>query len=170
MTLAYQLFSLPDSSDWITFSLGLLITILITLYVYFLRPHLEIGVPEISSVDNQSIVVPIKNLGKKRKVVRIKTEIAVVLNDFSYTFKVLEDDFAFLHPLDIRMFKAYDVNDYLLTLPNNNINNYTAVFNILSQEEAFLRVKVHASDSFSGMGECFENTFKYQRNSFVKIN
>lgn len=47
MTLAYQLFSLPDSSDLVVLSLGFLIT----LYDYSLRPRLQVCVPKIFRED-----------------------------------------------------------------------------------------------------------------------
>jgi hypothetical protein len=159
---------LPDCSDWIVFILGLITTILWALYLYSFRPNLQIDIPSISKIDYKSIIVPIKNIKKRRIATRIKVEIAIIMNDNTFHLICDSDDFAFLPPNDSRKFKAYDLNDYLKTILHNNFDK---IINYLNESNSFLRVRVHATDSFSGLGQIFEKSFvaidgDYKKNGF----
>jgi hypothetical protein len=169
----------PDCSDWIMLCLGAIVSIGWALYIYiFLRPKLEIGLPTLSKVDNRSILVPITNKKKSRKATRIKIELTVIDTYLdTYHLVVLEDDFAFLAPKECREFKAYKLNEYLesyseIQLFDNVENKYDAVLDLMNMPKSKLRVRIHATDSFSGLGETFEEEFisidrDFKKNGFI---
>jgi hypothetical protein len=71
--------SWPSFGDWLILTLAVFVTLGWVLYIYFyLRPELEIGVPELSKVDWESILIPLTNKKKSRKATRIKLEVVVV--------------------------------------------------------------------------------------------
>ncbi|MEN9303108.1 MAG: hypothetical protein RL264_1537 [Bacteroidota bacterium] len=155
----------PDCSDWIIFSLGVIVSIGWALYLYSFRPKLEIGTPEISDLDNHSIVVPIKNINKKRNATRLKVEVSIIEGGKTYHLINDSDDFAFLPANKIRKFKAYKIGNYLHEILNLS---YGDALNVLNLPNAKLRVRIHATDSFSGLGETFEKHFEACNKDYKK--
>lgn len=149
------------------------------MFIYCLRPKLKIGLPEISKlkiefheiskVDNKSIVIPVKNLRCKSKASKISIEVAVVKDGKTFHLKTDINDFAFIPGKKsgqdpIRKFKAYDVNDYL----HNVLGlSFEEVIRKLNNQDAKLRVRIHATHSFSGLGKTFEECFEFNNNTFI---
>ena len=156
---------MPGCSDWITFGLGLLITVFWALYLYSFRPKLEIGTPEPSKIDGHSIVVPIKNIHKKREATRLKIEVAVIIDDTTYHLNTDANDFAFLPTNQVRKFKAYKPCDYLTEMLQINFDN---IVSLINEKNSKLRIRVHATDSFSGLGETFEEYFEACNSDYIK--
>ncbi|MBU3659845.1 MAG: hypothetical protein FGM14_08255 [Flavobacteriales bacterium] len=160
---------LPECNEWIMFGLGVIASIIWALYVYSFRPKLKIGIPELSIIDNKSIIIPITNNHKKRKATRLKVEVAIIENSITYHLLNDSDDFAFLPVNQTRKFKAYKLGDYLTEMLNLKFDE---TLNFLDKPNAKLRVRVHATDSFSGLGETFEECFvakksDWKRNGFI---
>jgi hypothetical protein len=134
----------PSYGDWQIFAQGVLVTISWALYIYFyFRPRLEIGMPELSKVDEKSIIIPLTNKKKSRKATRIKVEVAIIdENDDSYHLSVIEDDFAFLAPNERRDFKAYRLNEYLT---HSLQRQFGEVLSLLNEPKYFLRIRIHAT-------------------------
>jgi hypothetical protein len=154
---------LPNCSEWIIFFLGILVTICWALIIYSFRPKLKIGLPKFSDIDNRSIVIPITNQKKYRKATRLKIEVAVVKASNTYHLITDNDDFAFLNSNDNRSFKAYDLNSYLISVLGLNYEN---VFAYLNEQNTELRIRIHATDSFSGLGKTFEEKFEAIDNDY----
>lgn len=155
----------PDCSDWIIFVLGVIVSIGWALYIYiFLKPKLEIGIPSVSKIDERSIIIPITNEKKFREATRIKVEVAVIdKNKDTYHLSVIEDDFAFLASKECREFKAYKLNEYLSKYLDKKFDD---VLDLLNKPNHQLRIRIHATDSFSGLGETFEKHFVSCNNDF----
>lgn len=139
-------------------------SIIWALYLYSFRPKLEIGTP-LSSLDNHSIIVPIKNIHKKRKATRIKVEISIIEGDKTYHLINDSDDFAFLPTNQIRQFKAYKLGNYLSEILNLSFDD---TVNLLNMSNVKLRVRIHATDSFSGLGETLEKHFEACNKDYKK--
>ena len=161
-----------DCKDWIILIIGFGFSIFWALLIYSLRPNIKIGLPEISEIDKKSILVPIENLSSISKVTRILIEVAVIDDDkFTYHLKTDIKEFAFIPCKkkgrdSTRVFKAFVPSDYLSEILNYN---YEKVVELLKKPKAKLRVRIHASHSFSGLGKTFENNFEYQDNTFKQI-
>ena len=161
-----------DCKDWIILIIGFGFSIFWALLIYSLRPKIKIGLPEISTVDNKSISIPVSNLSSISKVTRLLIEVAVIENDkFTYHLKTDIQEFAFLPSKKKgedakRVFKAFVPSDYLSEILNYD---YEKVVEILKNPKTKLRVRIHASHSFSGLGKSFENHFDYQNNTFKQI-
>jgi len=161
-----------DCKDWLILLISFGFSVFWALLIYCLRPKIKIGLPEISEIDKKSILVPIENLSSISKVTRLLIEVAVIDNDgFTYHLKTDIQEFAFLQCKkkdgdSIRNFKAYSSSDYL----SDTLKcNYEKVFNLLKDPKAKIRVRIHASHSFSGLGKSFEKQFYYQDNIFKQI-
>jgi hypothetical protein len=167
---------IPDCSDWIIFILGIVVTVIWALILYSFRPELKIDKPSASKLvekSNNSIIIPITNIKKRRKSTRLKVEVAVInLNNNTYHLNLAEDDFAFLAPEECREFKAFKLNEYL----SQNLDlNFNEVVEMLNKPNYHLRVRVYATDSFSGLGETFEKCFiskneNWQNDGFIIKN
>jgi hypothetical protein len=156
----------PGFDDWLIFTLGVLVTIGWALFIYSLRPKLEIGLPSFSREREVDILnVPIKNIGRKRKATRLKLEIAVVDDNFTYHLASDSDDFAFLNGNQTKKFKVYKVNDFLSSVYQMNMHDALA---ILNDDNTMLRIRIHATDSFSGLGETFEKCFEACNSDYIK--
>jgi hypothetical protein len=154
---------LPDFCDWLIFMLSVLVTFGWALYIYSLRPKLDIGLPKRSEVDGKSILIALTNKKKFRKATRIKLEVAIIdANNDTYHLSVIEDDFAFLAELECRNFKAFKINEYLSSHLGMSFDKVIA---LLNEPNNLLRIRVHAADSFSGLGKCFEASFDYDKNN-----
>jgi hypothetical protein len=159
--------SWPSFGDWLILTFAVFVTLGWVLYIYFyLRPELEIGVPELSKVDWESILIPLTNKKKSRKATRIKLEVVVVdeIAD-TYHLSTVKDDIAFLAPTEFREFRAYKLNDYLLDYLKVD---FKTVLGLLNKPMCFLRIRVHATDSFSGLGETFEKCFEASNSDYIK--
>ena len=167
--MCHQINCCIDCKDWLILLIGFVLSIGWALFIYTLRPKLKIGQPEISKLDNKSIVIPVENLKCISKASKISIEVAVVKGEYTYHFKTDINDFAFIHAKksgqdNIRKFKAYDVNDYLQNVLQYN---YDKLIKILNEPEAKLRVRIHATHSFSGLGRTFERCFEITNNTFI---
>ncbi len=153
----------PSCSDWIIFGLGVIVTIFWALFIYFLRPKVAINTPKVFQENNRNIIsVPIENLRTLSRASRISIEIAVVNGDTTFHFVTDVNDFAFIPKKkkgqdNVREFKAYEVNGYLINVLHKK---YVDVYNILIEPSAELRVRVHTTHSFSGLGKAIEARFK----------
>lgn len=147
-----------NCSDWIIFGLGVIVSIGWALFIYLrFRPKIVIGSPKLSHIDKRSIIIPVTNKKKYQKATRIKIEVSVIdYNDDTYHLSVLEDDFAFLSPKETREFKAYRLNEYLT---NYLSHEFEQVLNRLNNPNYCLRIRLHLTDSFSGLGKTYEQEF-----------
>ncbi len=163
------LFDIPDLPNWVNPIWGLLLSISWALYLRSLKPHLEINNPEFDS-KLKIIEIPIKNKSKFYVATKISIEVAVIEGDKTYHLETDFKDFAFLPPLikndttisNIRKFKAYKISNFLETKYDMNFEN---VIEILKNKDVRLRVRLHSTHSFSGLGKTFEKTFS---NEFLK--
>ena len=164
---------MPECSDWIIFGLGVLVTVGWAIYLYSLRPKIIIANPSISEQNkNKCINVPILNDSTIFRASRILIEIAIVQKEYTYHLKSDIQDFAFLprkrkNEDPKRVFKAYKPNDFLTTVFDFDMDKLLV---ILNQPDSTLRIRVHATHSFSGLGKAFEQNFKYINSTFKKIN
>jgi hypothetical protein len=160
--------------DILVFILGILFSVFSTIIIIrFYRPTINIGVPIIAS---KRIKIPIKNSNKKKGASNIKIEVSGVLNDFTYHLKCDRYEFLLLPRYEInkldkpyeRIFHALDVDDYTkeITEDCNNLNEF---LDILKNEKAFLRVRVHANHEFTGFGRAFEAKFKLKNDKFELV-
>jgi hypothetical protein len=166
IVLNCQITCWPGFDDWLIFGFGVLVSIGWALYIYLcLRPKLEIGVPELSKIDGNSIIVPIANKKKYRKATRLKLDVSVIdKNKHTYHLSVIEDDFAFLAELECRDFKAFKLNEYLSV---NLEMDFSKVLSNLNNEGVTLRIRLHATDSFSGLGQTFEQHFEACNSDYI---
>lgn len=158
-----------ECKDWIILLIGFGLSISWALFIYSLRPKLIIRNPKISSIDQRSIDIPVENIKVISMATKIDIEVAVIVfnenGDFTYHFKTDLLDFAFIpsknirenNATNIRKFKAYDCNDYLRDVLNLN---YDHLMGLLIIPNNRLRVRIHATHSFSGLGRTFESYFK----------
>jgi hypothetical protein len=172
MILFFNGACLPSCSDWFIFGLGVLVTIGWAMFVFSLRPKLKISEPEFSKIDNRSIVIPVMNLSKHWKATRIIIEVCVIHNDTTYHLKTDSNDFAFIAENNkqnnfVRKFKAYQLSDYLIEVYPDF--SFDSISNLLSEPAAKLRVRMHASHSFSGLGQTFEKHFVFKNKTFKQI-
>ncbi|MEY4522043.1 MAG: hypothetical protein RIT10_1228 [Bacteroidota bacterium] len=153
----------PDCDDWILFVLGIIVSIGWALFIYTLRPKVRIGIPQISKVKDKSIIViPVENLKKHSKATRILIEICVIKEGYTYHLISDSNDFAYIPKMDdkednIRMFKVYKLNGFLTEVYPEIA--YETIMEYLQNKESKLRVRIHATHSFSGLGKTFEKIF-----------
>lgn len=170
MLLNCEILCFPDCSSWLMLLLGFLLSVAWALLIYSLRPKLKIGCPEISKIDKKSIAVPVINKRSCSEASKISIEIAVINDNKTYTFITDISEFAFIprnkYGFDNeRIFKAFDVCDYLTSIDYN----FERAKNLLSEKDSLLRVRIHATHSFSGLGKVFENKFKFNGTCFEII-
>jgi hypothetical protein len=169
---------LPDCSDWIIFGLGVIVTIGWALFILWLRPKIEINEPRITEHKGKdvkvrkSIQIPIKNNSKISKATRILIEVALICDKKTYHFKTDFQDFAFIPENSkkndpVRVFNAFDSADFLKKFWEIDIED---LFDILENQDSILRVRTHATHSFSGLGRTNETCFSITKNGvFTKI-
>ncbi|MFZ4401916.1 MAG: hypothetical protein ACOYO1_17940 [Bacteroidales bacterium] len=168
--MCHQINCCIDCKDWLILLIGFGLSIGWALFIYSLRPKLEIGIPEkIIENGRTIIVVPVENISKKTKASKISLEIAVIYGKYTYHFKTDINDYAFIPEKknghnSIRKFKAYDINDYLQSVRQFN---YEEIIKVLNDPEAKLRVRIHATHSFSGLGRTFERCFEITNDKFI---
>jgi hypothetical protein len=149
---------MPSCSDWIIFGLGVLVTVGWALLIYCcLRPDLLIEKPSYS-IDENCVRIPISNISKYRKATRLVVEVAIVYDGNTKHFTTDFNDYAFLPEAcsiddSIRIFKA-------------NTNEYN--LDTLNTPNSYLRVRVHATDSFSGLGKTFQVKYTSVNGDFKK--
>jgi len=170
MLLNCEFTCLQDCSSWIMLLLGFLLSVVWALFIYTLRPKLTIGCPKISEIDKKSIAVPVINERNCSEASKISIEIAVLKDAKTYSFVTDNNEFAFIPRNkngndNERIFKAYDVRDYLKAIDLD----FVKVKELLSNNDSFLRVRVHATHSFSGLGKTFETKFKFKNGCFSPI-
>ncbi len=161
----------PDCSDWMIFLLSVLLTIAWAMFIYSLRPKINIGIPILTFGDRKIIQVPIKNCSKTRKATKIKIEVAIVEQQYTYHLVGDIDDFAFLPSINSgddpkRTFKFFSLNNYLSEVEGENFDN---VINKLNEHQNYLRVRIHSTDSFSGLGKIEQEKFALKNNQLVKL-
>jgi hypothetical protein len=123
-----------------------------------LKPKLEIGTPKIETDKNKSrIEVKIKNKRCCRKAINIKIEMCLIENDKTNHFDVDGEEFLVIPPDKNRVFKSYTLK-----------NNEDVVSFIEENPDKAFRVRVYASDEYSGFGKLFEKEFPYKYNSETK--
>ena len=171
LNLCINEFCYPDCTDWIMFGLGVAVSIgwLFVLYRFF-TSKLEIGIPVIEKINNRSTIkVPIKNQSNRFEATRILVEIAVVdENNFTYHFKTDSTDFAFIpskrrNKDNVRVFKTIGVSDFLTEYYQYNLND---IMNRLEENNSLLRVRIHSTNSISGLGKTEESEFEFSNHQF----
>ncbi|MFZ4400497.1 MAG: hypothetical protein ACOYO1_10720 [Bacteroidales bacterium] len=166
--------------------MSILASIGATLYVIKLfKPKICISNPEIFFINPceknenkeqkviKAIRVPIKNLSKKYAAINLRTEVCVVNGKFTYHFDLDRQDFIMIsingspNESDERAYIGYKVAEFTYIRTCYDMGK---MIDELTEKDAFLRVRVHASHEFTGFGKVFEATFKYQKEAFTAIS
>ena len=169
--------------DLIFFVLSILASIGATLYIIKgFKPEICIGNPEIflmnpcgknENKEQKAIRVHLKNLCGKYAAINLRTEVCVVNGKYTYHFDLDRQDFIMIskkgspNESDERAYIAYKVAEFTYI---RTCYDMERILQELTEKDAFLRVRVHASHEFTGFGKVFEATFKYQKEIFTAIN
>lgn len=164
---------LIEYKDWLILLLGCLFTILWTLFLYLFRPKLHIIEANPSNENERnSLAIKIANIGNKFWAVNLRVE-ACFIDSEQLTYHVDLDraDFLMLPPIQHidheRTFKAFDIAE-------TTRDQYNIMFDDKLQEYrdglVILRVRVHAFHDFSGFGKAFEQKFKWNGKTSIKVN
>lgn len=160
------------------FGLGVIVSIGWALFILWLRPKIEINEPRIieykgnDGKTRMSIQIPIKNKSRISKATRILIEVALIYENKTYHFKTDFQDFAFIPENSksndtVRVFNAFDSVDFL---KNFYEIEFHELIGKLENKDSILRVRTHATHSFSGLGKTNEVYFSYVKNDlFTKI-
>jgi len=174
MLLNCEFLCFPDCADWIILALGFLLSVAWAFFIYSLNPKLKIGIPQKINENNREIIsIPIENLSKKSKISNLSIEVAVIDGDYTYHFEFDKSNFAFIPPKKctgtehLRNFKAYQINEYLQSVWQLS---FEEVIGYLNNENSLLRVRIHATYSFSGLGKTFEKKFTFNNGCFCPID
>jgi hypothetical protein len=145
--------------DWIMVGIGFLTTVFWALILYSLKPKLKIHQPKRVVLNSRSIInIPVENQSSIFRATRIHLEVAILDDNLqTYHLKTDVNDFAFI-PIKKdgdpeRTFKAYKFSDFL-TECQPNIR-----FEDLIDSKLKIRIRLHATHPFTGLGKCFENDF-----------
>jgi hypothetical protein len=160
-----------DCKDWILLIIGFGFSVFWALLIFSLRPKIKIGIPILSFGNRTIIQVPINNCSKTRRATKIKVEVAIVEKQFTYHLLGDIDDFAFLPSIKSgddpeRIFKFFNLNNYLSEVEGEDFDN---IINKLNENQNYLRVRIHSSDSFSGLGKVVQEKFALKNNQLVKL-
>jgi hypothetical protein len=144
--------------DWIMVGIGFLTTVFWALILYSLKPKLKIHQPLLEKAgERQVIKIPIENLSPRFRATRIHMEVAILEGGKTYHLETDLNDFAFIPTKKDkdaeRKFTAYKLNDFL-TECHPNIR-----FEDLINSNQQIRVRLHATHPFTGLGKTFEKTF-----------
>lgn len=151
-------FSLFDCKDWTLVGFGFLTTVFWALIVYSLKPNLKIHQPELSFINERPVIkIPIENCSLLFRVTRIQLETAILENGFTYHLKTDMNDFAFIPTKkkgdNKRIFTAYRLSEFLTEC-------YPHIpYDDLIKSKPKIRIRIHATHPFSGLGKCFEEIF-----------
>jgi len=107
-------------------------------------------------IEQGTIPIKVKNEKFCSDAINLNIEVcSVSSDDTTKHLKIDKDDFIILATKQCRIFKAYWTFD-----------------NPEKLEEGYLRIRVHATHSYSGFGKAFEQKFKYDKanNRFVLHN
>jgi hypothetical protein len=142
-------------NDWIMVGIGFLTTVFWAFIVYSLKPNLKIHKPSVEVINSRPVIlVPVENCSPYFKATRIHLEVAFIEGGFTYHLKTDVSDFAFIPRKkdgdNIRTFKAYQLNEFL-TECHPDIQ-----FTDLIKSKLEIRVRIHATHPFSGLGKCYE--------------
>ncbi len=167
--MCYKIIECITLWDITSFILGILLSALTSIIIIrFFRPNMCIGIPKL---DKKSLKFSVKNLNKKYAVTNLRIEAAAVLNDQTYHLKFDRYDFLMLAKLDNktvetpyeRTFHAIDIDEYTKDIALN-CQNLEELLNLLKNEKAYLRVRLHANHEFTGFGKAFPAKFKLNKN------
>lgn len=154
--------------DITSFILGIFFSALTSIFIIrFFRPKMCIGIPK---RDRKSLKIPVNNLNTNYAVTNLRIEAAAVLNDQTYHLKFDRYDFLMLTKLDYkeretpyeRTFHAIDIDEYTKGIALN-CQNLDDLINLLKNEKAYLRVRLHANHEFTGFGKAFSAKFKLNK-------
>lgn len=143
------------------------------------KPHICFELPYLKEEKDLKVLkLPVKNLNCHFAAVNLRIETAVVLNDFTYHFDLDRQDFIMLSKNDgnieetpyRRVYQAYAVSEFTKIITENEVKVFHDLLNLLKKDNAFLRIRVHASHEFTGFGKAFEARFKFTNGSFVPLN
>lgn len=155
-------FSIFDCKDLTLVGFGFLTTVFWALIVYYLKPNLKIHQPELSFINERPLIkIPIENCSPFFKVTRIQLEAAILEDSFTYHLKTDMNDFAFIPTKkkgdNERIFTAYRLNEFLTEC-------YPDIrFEDLIRSNPKIRIRIHATQPFSGLGKCFEKNIMLNR-------
>jgi len=141
--------------DWIMVGIGFLTTAFWAFIVYSLKPNLKIHKPSVEVINSRPVIfVPVENCSPYFKATRIHLEVAFINSEFTYHLKTDVNDFAYIPRKkegdNIRKFKAYQLNEFLTEC-------YPDIqFADLIKSKLEIRVRIHATHPFSGLGKCYE--------------
>lgn len=164
--------------DIFSFIFGIILSAVMTIVLIKLfRPNILILEPEFEQIDKKIILkIPVKNESRFSAVSNLRIEAAAVLNDKTYHIDFDRKDFLILSrnkkcgketPF-VRTFHGIDVNYYTKSIADEckNMNDF---LNLLEQNDACLRVRVHANHEFTGFGKVFETRFLFKQFSRFKL-
>lgn len=164
--MCYNLLECVSVWDIISLILGIVLSACATIIIIrFFRPKICIGIPTRAG---NSIVVPVRNNSKCYDVTNLRIEAAAVFGQYTFHLDFDRVDFIMLlrnkkyknqeTPFE-RIYHAQDVNSYTKSIAPN-CKNMTDFFNLLNNNQCYLRVRVHAYHEFTGFGKAFQAKFK----------
>ena len=174
-----QIFNCVRYCDLFFVFLGAVLSGVVTvILIQFFKPKICFELPFIVPKGEKKILkLPVINLSKFFAAINLRTELAVVLDEFTYHFDLDRQDFIMLSknkPCNkekpyIRTYQAHEVA--VFTKIVSSCETIDDLINLLKSENAYLRVRVHAYHEFSGFGKVFQKKFTYKNEKFtVKSN
>lgn len=152
--------------------LGFFLSIFLTLYLYNKRPKLLID-----SVEKKNFVLEIKvvNLGKSHAY-NLSIEVCSFFESQTFHFNTDKDAFLTLPPqknsfiTNEDYFRIFKVREFANSATYYGLS-YEDVINRLVDNEGTMkmRVRVLAYHEITGFGKLFEQKFKWQNGSFIKV-
>jgi hypothetical protein len=167
-------------------SLGAFLSAMVTLIIIqYFKPKIHICTPEIDEIDwydDENTVTPlkrkvikvcVKNLQKRKAAINLRTEICIVHGNFTYHFDLDRQDFIMLpkrwsnNDSSERTYIGYKTTEF--TGRRTGLTNAEQLIDLLNENNAVIRVRIHASHEFTGFGRafsakfCLKNSLKFER-------
>jgi hypothetical protein len=146
---------------------SLIVTVLWTLILYWLRPKLTI---DDLTIDNNHLKVKVSNVRNCSDAINVNVEICVEEdNDYTYHLEIDKSDFLIIPRNDNRVFQAIDLIDTTKKEYWDGKNFDTFIEEKIKNSSNTVRVRAYATHSFSGFGRAFEQKFQYNAGKFDKV-
>jgi len=160
-----------NSIDLTNLTIGFILTILWAVFIFSLKPKLIIKEPTIERGLIDFLKIPISNISRYCRANNITIEAAVIVNVpqnqvYSYHFEMDFKDSVFIETKDTRSFKAIKPNGLTAELYHVNM---ASLIEMAQNPANYLRVRIHACHSWTGLGKSQEERFCFRNGKFIKI-
>lgn len=156
--------------DWIILLIGFLFTIVWAVFVFNLKPQLNVTTPTIEENPKLHLKIPVINIGKFCNANDIKIEVAVLEGGFTYHFEIDFKEYVLIPVRSYgdpeKAFKAIKPNEITSELYGLTM---AELIKMSTKSENKLRIRLHANHSWTGLGKSFEFKFKYKNGNFIKF-